>query len=116
MDNTSNSYSKNINLNLSNNTSDIQINKLIQSEKEESSKGNIIEKKSIDNSVTSSENKKEEEENSEEEEEHSLSKSIEKIKNSLHSSASLEDNSLISNEENEINTIKKVKKKRKKIS
>ena len=57
---------------------------------------------------------KEEEENSEEEEEHSLSKSIEKIKNSLHSSASLEDNSLISNEENEINTIKKVKKKKKK--
>ena len=114
MDNTSNSHSKNINLNLSNITSDIQINNLIESEKEESSKGNIIVKKSIDNSVTSSENKKEEEENSEEEEEHSLSKSIEKIKNSLHSSASLEDNSLISNEENEINTIKKVKKKKKK--
>jgi len=121
MDNTSNINSKNINLNISNNISDIQINNLIESEKEESSKGNIILNKSINTSELNWENKKEEEnsekeeeeeEGEEEEEEESISKSIEKIKNSLHSSASLEGNSIISNEENEIKTLKLKKKKK----
>ena len=89
MDNTSNINSKNINLNISNNISDIQINNLIESEKEESSKGNIILNKSINTSELNWENKKEEEnsekeeeeeEGEEEEEEESISKSIEKIK------------------------------------
>ena len=123
MDNTSNINSKNINLNISNNISDIQINNLIESEKEESSKGNIILNKSINTSELNWENKKEEEnsekeeeeeEGEEEEEEESISKSIEKIKNSLHSSASLEGNSIISNEENEIKTLKLKKKKNQK--
>ena len=123
MDNTSNINSKNINLNISNNISDIQINNLIESEKEESSKGNIIVNKSINTSELNWENKKEEEnsekeeeeeEGEEEEEEESISKSIEKIKNSLHSSASLEGNSIISNEENEIKTLKLKKKKNQK--
>ena len=116
MDNTSNINSKNINLNISNNISDIQINNLIESEKEESSKGNIIVNKSINTSELNWENKKEEEnsekeeeeeEGEEEEEEESISKSIEKIKNSLHSSASLEGNSIIKQN-------KKIKNKKKK--
>ena len=110
MDNTSNSHSNNINLNLSNNISDSQINDLIESEKVESSIRNIIINKSINNSEIYTENKQEEENSEEEEEEeHSISKSIEKIKNSLHSSASIEQNSLISNEENDIKNIKKNK-------
>ncbi len=57
MDNNSNCPSKNINLNLSNNTSDSQINVLLESEKEESSIRNIIINKLINNSEIYTENK-----------------------------------------------------------
>ena len=55
MDNNSNCPSKN--LNLSNNTSDSQINVLLESEKEESSIRNIIINKLINNSEIYTENK-----------------------------------------------------------